>query len=391
MTDQLTINDATFKLKRYPLRNNDSLRAWDAADEYLLHHLFENKLPHREQRVLIVNDSFGALCVPLAQCSPDVFSDSFIAQQSIQQNTLYNECEEVKIKFINSTDKLNSFYDIVVIKLPKNQALLEDQLYRIKQHTTAETIIIAAGMVKAVHRSTLQLFEAVIGPTTTSLARKKARLIFSHRDMTLTNNTTPYPKSYHLNEYNLTVANHANVFSRQKLDIGTRFFLENMPSGCNNKDVIDLGCGNGLLGVIFASKNAGARLKFIDESYMAVASAKINYDHLIEGQTASSDIQTQGCAEFIVADCLAGIGEDSVDLILNNPPFHQSTAVGDHVAWQMFTESKKVLRNGGELWVIGNRHLGYHTKLKRLFGNCETVASNQKFVLLRARKGSARK
>ena len=46
----------------------------------------------------------------------------------------------------------------------------------------------------------------------------------------------------------------------------------------------------------------------------------------------------------------------------------------------------QVLVKGGELWVIGNRHLGYHAKLKHLFGNCEVVASNKKFTLLKALK-----
>jgi 16S rRNA (guanine1207-N2)-methyltransferase len=50
----------------------------------------------------------------------------------------------------------------------------------------------------------------------------------------------------------------------------------------------------------------------------------------------------------------------------------------------MFADSRRSLRRGGELWVVGNRHLGYHAKLKRLFGNCEVVASNTKFVVLRA-------
>jgi 16S rRNA (guanine1207-N2)-methyltransferase len=35
--------------------------------------------------------------------------------------------------------------------------------------------------------------------------------------------------------------------------------------------------------------------------------------------------------------------------------------------------------------VIGNRHLGYHQTLKKIFGNSELVASNAKFVILRAR------
>jgi 16S rRNA (guanine1207-N2)-methyltransferase len=52
----------------------------------------------------------------------------------------------------------------------------------------------------------------------------------------------------------------------------------------------------------------------------------------------------------------------------------------------MFVESRDALRPGGELWVVGNRHLGYWDKLNRLFGGCETVASNAKFVVLRAGK-----
>ncbi|MFD8963075.1 methyltransferase, partial [Streptomyces anulatus] len=38
------------------------------------------------------------------------------------------------------------------------------------------------------------------------------------------------------------------------------------------------------------------------------------------------------------------------------------------------------------LWVVGNRHLSYHTHLRRIFGNCTTVAGDPKFVVLRAVK-----
>jgi 23S rRNA (guanine1835-N2)-methyltransferase len=57
--------------------------------------------------------------------------------------------------------------------------------------------------------------------------------------------------------------------------------------------------------------------------------------------------------------------------VLNNPPFHENHAIGDATAWQMFTESRDWLQPGGELWVVGNRHLAYHAKLKRRFGKCD--------------------
>jgi 16S rRNA (guanine1207-N2)-methyltransferase len=52
----------------------------------------------------------------------------------------------------------------------------------------------------------------------------------------------------------------------------------------------------------------------------------------------------------------------------------------------MFMEARRVLVEGGELRIVGNRHLGYHAKLKKLFGNCTTVAANKKFVVLSATK-----
>ena len=91
-------------------------------------------------------------------------------------------------------------------------------------------------------------------------------------------------------------------------------------------------------------------------------------------------------AEFIADNCLEQQPDNSATLVLNNPPFHQQQSVGDHIARQMFRDARRVLKQGGELRVIGNRHLGYHQQLRRLFGNCELVASNPKFVVLSAIK-----
>ncbi|MFD8407669.1 methyltransferase, partial [Streptomyces anulatus] len=62
------------------------------------------------------------------------------------------------------------------------------------------------------------------------------------------------------------------------------------------------------------------------------------------------------------------------------------TATTDATARTMFTGARTALRQGGELWVVGNRHLSYHTHLRRIFGNCTTIAGDPKFVVLRAVK-----
>ncbi len=58
------------------------------------------------------------------------------------------------------------------------------------------------------------------------------------------------------------------------LDIGTRLILAQIPASPDPIRNIDLGCGNSVVGLIAAERNPAAELIFVDESYMAVASAE---------------------------------------------------------------------------------------------------------------------
>ena len=377
MQTSLTTSQGTFSLSRYPLRKHEQLRAWDAADELVLEHVatLNTDAANSSPKVLIINGQFGALGVALHAFTPTLVGDSFIAQQAIEYNLAQNNLTD--LPFLNSLDPLSGPYDIVIIKVQKSLAQLEEQLYKLHQHLHDNSIIIGCAMVKMIHNSNIQLFENIIGPTKTSLAKKKARLIFSNFNKGISRKPNPYPQSFTLEDIDWKILNHANVFSRAKLDIGCRFFIEHIPSSKASRNIIDLGCGNGIVGMVAARNNPNATIHFYDESYMAVASAEFNF------QQVFGPCRT---ANFNVADCLGSAAEDSVDLILNNPPFHQQNAIGDFIAWQMFSQSYRVLASTGELWVIGNTHLGYAQKLKKLFGNCQKVVSNSKFEILRAVK-----
>jgi len=364
-----------FELNRFPYSKKEKLRAWDAADEYLLNHCNESLKTEKSQRILIINDSYGALSVPLS-INNDVtlWSDSFLSEQGVNNNFNLNLVSQDRYCFINSLAGLSSQFDVVIMKVPKSHALLEDQLIRLLPFVHKDTLFVSAAMVKNIHTSTLKLFEKIIGETKTSLAVKKARLIFSEIKESKNSITSPYPKCYQLENTSYKICNHANVFSREKLDIGTRFFLEHIPVSDVYENIVDMGCGNGLLGLVAADKNPQAKIIFTDESYMAVESASLNMK--------SSGLTNE--ADFFAMDCLQKLEADTADLILNNPPFHQQHATGDAVAWRMFNDAKRVLKKGGEFLVIGNRHLDYHTKLKKIFGNCELIASNKKFVILKS-------
>lgn len=369
----LSVPQGKFELQRMPQRKNEKLRAWDAADEYLLQHVFENISLSENNKILILNDSFGALAIAFHAVKPLIISDSYLSQQAIRKNLVINNLAEDGVQLRNSLDWPILSCDLVLIKVPKTLALLEDQLIRLQPLLTVETKVIAAGMVKVMPASVWKLMEQYIGETQPSLARKKARLIFISVNVQHKQAKSLHPVYYQLENTDYRICNYANVFSRESLDIGTRFLLQHLPKKTNAKNIVDLGCGNGVVGLMLARYHLSAQLCFVDESYMAVASAEENFHSAFKERRAT----------FCVADGLTDFDNEKMDLIVCNPPFHQQNTVGNQIALTMFKHSHRVLCKGGALWVIGNRHLGYHIELKRMFSQCDVIASNEKFIIWR--------
>lgn len=383
MLSPFFINEQQLTLIRFPIAQvNRSLQAWDSADEYLLNHIKEHEIITKNSQVAIFNDAFGALTTHFCSAKShtqniNVFcvNDSTISHQGITYNIAQNQLSNANVTPLTCLDLLPTNIDVILFKIPKSKSLLIDQLIKIKNNTTENTLFIAADRAKEIHSSTLKLFEKYLGTTKTSLAVKKARLVFCQLDQKQVH-TSPFPTVWPLSNKSLqrdfSISNHANVYSREKLDIGARYFIDNLPDVQANSKVIDLGCGNGVIGLTILAGQPSAQLQFFDESHMAISSAKMNIKNNLP------DFIEQ--CQFHLNDCLTNVESNCVDLILCNPPFHQHTATTDHIAWQMFKDSHRVLKKGGELRIIGNRQLAYHIKLKRIFGNEKLIASNDKFV-----------
>ena len=364
-----------FRLRRLPARRRETLQAWDAADEYLLRRLAEQGKPEAGEEPLILNDSFGALATALHEYTPCSASDSVLAHEASRLNYRINGLNPGGPRLLTSLEMPRKTPDLVIIKAPRTLALLEYQLHRLRPLLKRDTRILVAGMMKALPAAVWKLLESLLGPVRTFPGRKKAKLMEVQFDPGLAVPPNPYPTSYRLENTPYDIINHANVFSREKLDIGTRFFLQHLPVGRGEETLVDLGCGNGVLALMALHHNPEAVVHCVDESFMAVASARA---------TLEGALGPEVNAHFHAAADLQGFPGKSVDRVLCNPPFHQQQVVGDHIARGMFRDAHRVLMEGGELWVVGNRHLGYHRTLKRLFGNATLVASSPKFVILRA-------
>ena len=359
------------ELRRFPYNKKLNLQAWDAADTLLLDHLQNNKIELEEKNILIFNDAFGALTTTLHEYKSFTVTDSIVSQLATKQNLNLNQISESKTSYLNSLSCHSKNYDIVLIKAPKTLDFLRYFLSSISKHIHPNTQIIVAGMVKNMPKTIWTILEEMIGKTSTSLTKKKAKLIFVKAE----NKTTKplKPITYIQENTDLTIFNHSNVFSKSSLDIGTRLLLQSLPKYNEVKSIIDLGCGNGIVGLNLALQYPGAAVTFTDESYMAVESARL---------TCSHNLKSIDQHQFSVNNSLNSFKSNSIDLIVCNPPFHQSHSIGTHIALQMFKESYKTLNNHGRLIVVANRHLPYYAQLKRIFGNVRNLANNQKFLVV---------
>lgn len=351
-------------IKRYPLKKNDLLQGWDAADSLMLEHM--KSLDLAGKRILIINDQFGALSCGLSDHDITSYTDSYVSYRGI----LFNS--EEQIRPISNLNDLSGFYDYVLIQIPKNMSYLEDILIHLTNHLLPHSKLICGSMVKHLAPTSFDLINKYIGTTSTSLAVKKARLVFANFEKAKTQNT--YPQKVKMDGFEKVFINHSNLFSREKLDIGTRFFLEHIPRGEFNS-ILDLGCANGIIGIKAKEQNPKAQIHYSDESFMAILSAKENYQNHFSAEPS-----------LHWTNCYEDGAKNSLDLVLCNPPFHQGTTVGDFIATQMFKDSFSALKKGGFIRVIGNSHLGYQVKLKQIFGNSKIVATNNKFMIIDAHK-----
>jgi Methyltransferase small domain len=185
----------------------------------------------------------------------------------------------------------------------------------------------------------------------------------------------------------LSFATGPYAFSVGRLDLGSRLLIEavgNAKTLGQTADglpgrVADLACGNGVVGVMAHLRHRFTSLYFSDVSISSVALAQQN-----------AKLHGVQHAEFAADTGFDHYRGPRFDAILLNPPFHQHAVVDEELGAQLFASAYGQLRVGGELWVVGNRHLGYQKTLRTMFGQCRLVTAHPKFVVLVAQRGATR-
>lgn len=356
-------------LRRRPDIETAELRAWDAADRFMLD-TAEPLLRARPAEVVVVDDTHGALtlgALALGAQHVRVHQDSLVAQNALAANaTSLDGFSQHPLESVMTTDAR-----LALLRLPRSLDHLDAVARHVAARAHPDLVLIAGNMLKHMTPAQNDVLRASFERVDVSLARGKARLLTARGPRVL----EPAPPARGFDaDHELHIVALPGVFAAASVDIGTRALLDAADQLPTYSTAIDLACGSGVLAAFLARRAPEARVIASDVSALAVASAAL---------TAEANGVV---VETVHDDGLSQQANASADLIVLNPPFHVGAAVHTGVALRLFAEAGRVLRPGGQLWAVWNSHLAHTPALERLVGPTRQVSRTPKFTVTVSRK-----
>lgn len=148
-------------------------------------------------------------------------------------------------------------------------------------------------------------------------------------------------------KYNIYSDN--GIFSKDKFDYGTRILLESIDINGLNGNILDLGCGIGVVGIILGTINKNIDIDMVDVNERAICLAKDNID--LNKVTAS----------VFVSDAYSNISK-KYDCIITNPPIR----AGKNVVRKFLIGSYDYLKDEGTLYFVMRNNHGVKSMIREL-------------------------
>lgn len=130
------------------------------------------------------------------------------------------------------------------------------------------------------------------------------------------------------------------VFSKDKIDYGSKVLLESFLETEKNGTILDVGCGYGFLGIVI-SKITGSECTLVDINKRAV--------HLCDRNIKENTVN----AKALISDTYEKINS-KYNYIITNPPIR----AGKEKVLEILNEAKNYLKENGELWYVIRKDQG---------------------------------
>jgi 16S rRNA (guanine1207-N2)-methyltransferase len=331
-------------------------------------------------RALVLSAVDPALPLAIARKSAavDVYDESFSALQRLRQQMAARHagshltvCEDV---FPPS----DSSFDVALMVVPKGRDFARAQLWSALKALRPGGKLYIAGPSDGGAKTVLTDAAVLFGSSTTVNYKRRHRIgvairpevipdyPWGHDPMLMQQQTINAPGGA------VEITTMPGVFSWQHLDDGTALLLEELNVQAD-QDVLDVGCGNGIIGVV-AAKQAKS-VMMIDDNLLAIRCAR-----------SSIAANQLGNADVLASDVYNEVVGQQYDLIVSNPPFHKKFDVNTNVAYRMIRGAKAMLRGGGRLVIVANAFLNYEQVMSENFAKTRVITRNNRFIVIEGRK-----
>lgn len=163
------------------------------------------------------------------------------------------------------------------------------------------------------------------------------------------------------------------IFSKDHLDYGTKVLLKTLIREPLDGKCLDLGCANGIVGIVLKTMFADLIFDLIDINNRAIEVAKKN-------------IELYGLddLEAFYSDGFENV-KGNYNFIFFNPPIR----AGKKQIYSLYEEAFNFLENSGYLYIVIRKDKGAlssKAKLMEVFGNCTIIEKDKGFYVLKSKK-----
>ena len=180
--------------------------------------------------------------------------------------------------------------------------------------------------------------------------------------------------SFEVNGISMQLQTDNGVFSKNRVDEGSLAFLKVILPLNLGKNILDLGCGYGTIGLTLAKAHEEARITLADVNPRAVA--------LCERNAGLLNLSPR--VTILQSDIYEKI-EGPYDSIVVNPPIR----AGKAVTYRMYEEAIQYLIDGGSLYIVIRKAQGAPSASKyieQIFGNITLLKRDKGYYIYRATK-----
>jgi 16S rRNA (guanine1207-N2)-methyltransferase len=165
----------------------------------------------------------------------------------------------------------------------------------------------------------------------------------------------------------------ASVFSKKKVDLGTRLLIETMVVP-ETGTVLDVGCGYGAVGIAAAASNPRLHVVMTDVNERAVRLARQNIQ---KNNVHNAEVRSGYLYE--------PVKESSFNCILSNPP----VSAGMETVKAIITQALTVMKGNASFQMVIRSKIGAKTMphiFTQTFGSCQVLARKSGYRVLMAKK-----